>query len=103
MHDWTLVSIYFDWIAKCAEMRFLDSSSSPRVLQFVGVSTLTLDRSEHWGPSNSVNELTLNSNKNGGGIILGLEMQSGGDIIVSADSCTLDGKSISTGGPARLP
>lgn len=102
MHDWTLVAIHCDWIGKHAEMRFLDSSSGTRVLVFEGVSTLPLDRSEHWGPSNSVNKVTLNSNADGGGIILGLEMQSGGDIIVSAESCTLDGRIIPIGGPAGI-
>ncbi len=90
MHDWMLVSISVEWESATVELALLDASSQ-RTLLLKGVRAVSFDRSEPWGPSNSVNAVSVADDPSGRGIVLILELQSGDNVMVSASSCELDG------------
>lgn len=100
MHDWTLLEVKLDWAECAAEIVLLDERSLPRKLSFKGVSRLSVDRREHWGPSSSVNEARWQLDIATGGVCLKIEMQSGGMIEVSATAVELDGQPYS---PTMVP
>lgn len=84
MHDWTLVSAHVDWINKLAEFKLLDETSVERTLRFEAIETVTLDLREHWGPSNSVNDIVLVEDESLNKLTATIEMQSGGELVVTA-------------------
>lgn len=90
MHDWTLLGVQFDWAKGEAELRLLDGSSVQRLILFKGLREVSVDRREHWGPSNSINDAFWTSTDGEDGIALKIEMQSGGIIRISAASCEVD-------------
>ncbi len=92
MQDWTVVSVNISWMDKTAEMKVLDGASVERVLLFENLRELSVDRTEPWGASSSVNEVKFVNALADSGFVVTFEMQSGGSIIVSACSCNLDGE-----------
>lgn len=91
MHDWTLLDISFDWAGGVAELRVLDEYSSERLVRFRGLREIYADRREHWGPSSSINEDSWMDSDGADVVSLKIEMQSGGVINISAESCEIDG------------
>jgi hypothetical protein len=79
LHDATLVAVHVSWgDGKCVadiKHRVLGQC----ILTFLGVSRLTLPRTQEWGPSSSINSFTR---RNAGRYQIG--MQSGHVIEVSA-------------------
>ncbi|WP_313459984.1 hypothetical protein [Stenotrophomonas sp.] len=84
MHDWTLVSAHVDWINKLAEFKLLDDTSVERVLRLEAIETVTLDCREHWGPSNSVNNIVFVEDESLNELTATIEIQSGGKLVVTA-------------------
>lgn len=91
MHDWTLLDIRVDWAGGLAELRLLDECSSERLILFRGLYEINADRREHWGPSSSINEVSWAERDGARAVYLKIEMQSGGMIYISAESCEIDG------------
>jgi hypothetical protein len=85
MHDWTLLSILYEW--KAARVTLSLRTEGPEQLLIVadGVSHLHIPQTKPWGPSVSVNklhELPASSDK---GRKLEIEMQSGDVIQIEAE------------------
>jgi hypothetical protein len=84
MHDWTLLSIFFDWGTGNAALAFRRSGSELVSVQAEGVSNLQVPRMNEWGKSVSVNEVRGPSKDVGGRQTLEIEMQSGDLIKITA-------------------
>lgn len=91
MHDWTLMGIRVDWASASVQISALDETSTERRLVFERVTDVLVDRSEPWGVSSSINEVTW---KNEGTLYVDIEMQSGGRVTIAAGSCSLDGTEV---------
>ncbi len=92
MHDWTIIATHSDWIAATFELVLRDSTQTERRLQFDAVEQVMLDRSEPWGPSASINDVTASEDRAEGVIRVVFELQSGGAIHISAGACRLEGE-----------
>jgi hypothetical protein len=86
MHDWTLVSIFFDWAAGQVILSLKDGGSSLVTIRAEGTSSLAIPQLNEWGPSVSVNEVRGPSKESGDMQALEIEMQSGDVIKVVATS-----------------
>lgn len=86
MHDWTLVSIFFDWAASHVILSFKNSGSDLVTIRADGASNLTVPQLNEWGPSVSVNEVRGPLKENDAMQVLEIEMQSGDVIKVVATS-----------------
>jgi hypothetical protein len=84
MHDWTLVSILFEWKSGCVTLEFRTDRSNSAKLTAHGVCELHVPRLSDWGPSVSVNEVFGPSDGPSGRRELELEMQSGDRIRIVA-------------------
>jgi hypothetical protein len=91
VHDWTILEICIDWAVNSAELVVLDERSLRRSIIFNGLCELSADRREHWGPSNSINEVSWDVGQGECGVCLKIEMQSGGMISISAAVAEMDG------------
>lgn len=90
MHDWTLVAVNLNWNEARLEMSVVDRLSVERCLLFEGVRGVAVERQLPWGPSNSINEVSLLKECEQGVFTVRFEMQSGDEITVTAGSCKLD-------------
>jgi hypothetical protein len=86
MHDWTLVSILFEWKSGCVTLEFRTDRSNSAKLTANGVSELHVPRLNDWGPSVSVNGVFGPSADPSGRRQLEVEMQSGDRIRIVAAS-----------------
>jgi hypothetical protein len=86
MHDWTLVSILFEWKSGCVTLEFRANRSKSAKLTAHGVCALHVPRLNDWGPSVSVNGVFGPSNGASGRRELEVEMQSGDRIRIVAAS-----------------
>jgi hypothetical protein len=68
MHDWTLLSILFEWKAGRVTLEFRTDRATPAKVVAHEVSELEVPRRHEWGPSVSVNEVRWPSEKHGGGV-----------------------------------
>ena len=84
MHDWTLVSVLFDWGSGNAVLEFRTSGSLTAKLVARGVADLHVPRLNEWGPSVSVNQVVGPSDSGTGRRALEIEMQSGDRKRISA-------------------
>lgn len=89
MHDWTLLSVQFDWEAGRVTAEFLDGKGS-RMLVADGVQALQIPRRLEWGPSISVNA-TSRALFPTGTSVLKIEMQSGDVIEINAEAFKMSG------------
>jgi hypothetical protein len=97
LHDAALVAVHFVWADGTCIMTVRHSQLSDCTLTFTGVSSLTLPRTQPWGPSQSINSA---SERNKGQYEI--ELQSGDLIKIDASDVGLS--SIATGGlEARAP
>jgi hypothetical protein len=91
MHDWTLISVAFDWKSARAIFLFRSTAGTEEVLIGDGVLELNLAHAAPWGPSVSVNEVVGPLDGEAGTKTLGIEMQSGDMIKLIARSVTMPG------------
>src|SRR5215469_6118687 len=88
MHDWTLLSIHFEWKTAVVRLSFRDNRSPVSVLA-EGVVDLHVPQVREWGPSVSVNKVRGPSNETNRLSKLEIEMQSGDVITIVASSFVL--------------
>ena len=86
MHDWTLVSMLFEWKSGCVTLEFRTDGSNSAELTAHGVRELHVPRLNEWGPSISVNGVHGPSDGASGQRELVVEMQSGDRIRIVAAS-----------------
>lgn len=89
MHDWTLVSMTFDWQAASVTLCLRNPSSETVSLVAENVVNLSMPRRDEWGRSASVNEVAGPALRSDGTQTLRIEMQSGDVIEITADSFVL--------------
>ena len=89
MHDWTLLSILFEWGTGRVTISFRNSKSAPASLVAESVVDLHVPQLNEWGPSVSVNKVIGPSAIGKGLQTLEIEMQSGDLIRVVAASFQL--------------
>ena len=91
LHDATLRRLELDWVAgelRCRMTTGLVPGHPVVTLIAVGVTRLSCPRTFPWGPSESVNTVTVEAQ--GGGCLLQIEMQSGDLIEATAESVRLE-------------
>ena len=86
LHDWTLISINFEWSAGRVVVELVDTAFARRTLIAESVSLLEVPQDKPWGPSVSVNEAVEVQAESGDGRCLQIEMQSGDVIRIGARS-----------------
>ncbi|MBD8656300.1 hypothetical protein IFT68_11800 [Oxalobacteraceae sp. CFBP 13730] len=89
MHDWTLVSLAFDWKGACVILALLNPKSEAVSLTAENVVRLLVPKQDEWGRSVSVNEVTGPTRQADGTETLQIEMQSGDVIEIAAGSFVL--------------
>ncbi len=89
MHDWTLISISFNWKGGDATLHFLNSESNSATLLAHGVSMLIVPRKLEWGRSVSVNSVKGPFDLADGKMKIEVEMQSGDVIEIVAETIML--------------
>ncbi|ELR64426.1 hypothetical protein C942_02449 [Photobacterium marinum] len=80
MHDWTLVTLVFDWLKGIATITFKNSYSQEVTLIAEGVAELKIPKREDWGESASVNKVDIPTALDNGNFYLQIEIQSGDKI-----------------------
>lgn len=86
MHDWTLISILFEWESGRVTLEFRTDGAKTAKVVAHEVSELHIPRRNEWGPSNSVNKVRRSSDVASGHRELEIEMQSGDRIRIVAAS-----------------
>jgi len=89
MHDWTLLTISYEWKTERATLSF--SGSGRRLASIVAehVSHLDIPHENDWGPSVSVNEIRGPIALASGELRLEIEMQSGDVIALTAGAIVM--------------
>jgi hypothetical protein len=90
MHDWTLTTIRFDWRSARVTLDLEAPTSNAAELVAEGVHSLRVPRENEWGPSVSVNEVSVESLSTGLRS-LRVEMQSGDVIEIVAEHLSIPG------------
>lgn len=86
LHDWTLVSILFEWKSGCVTLEFRTHGSNSAKLTAHSASELHVPRLNEWGPSVSVNKMVGPLDRGSGHRELEIEMQPGERIRIVAAS-----------------
>ena len=89
MHDWTLVSIIFEWKQGRVTLNFNATDSQPATIIAENVVQLEVPQRDEWGRSVSVNEMRGPSKDPAGCEKLEVEIQSGDIITIKAKSFRL--------------
>jgi hypothetical protein len=89
MHDWTLVSLAFDWATGLVTLNFLDSNSNAASVLAKNASMFHAPRIQEWGRSVSINTVIGPEDYGLGKQKLQIEMQSGDVIEIIAESFKL--------------
>ncbi|GLR11805.1 hypothetical protein GCM10007907_05950 [Chitinimonas prasina] len=89
MHDWTLVSLAFDWKDACVTLTLLNPNSETVSLKAENVVRLFVPKRNDWGRSVSVNGVMGPTQQADGTETLQIEMQSGDIIEIAAGSFVL--------------
>ncbi len=84
MHDWTLVSIVFNWKEAQATLNFRCAEGRDALLTAHEVLELQIPRHSEWGPSVSVNEVGVSMYGRNDFRVLKIEMQTGDVISIVA-------------------
>lgn len=89
LHDATMRRLSVDWAAAELTIELVAVGSPPAAAKVVlgGLTELLCPRREPWGPSVSVNQLTVTDTS--GGVRLVIEMQSGDLIEATAGTCSI--------------
>lgn len=86
MHDWTLLSILYEWKSARVTISFRCETAEMASIVANGVTALRIPQTREWGPSVSVNKVTGPKSIAEGGNKLEIQMQSGDVIeIVAAE------------------
>jgi hypothetical protein len=88
MHDWTLLSILFEWATGRVKLSFQNSRSETVSLVADSVADLQIARLHEWGSSVSVNKM-IGPTLKGELQVLEIQMQSGDTIRLVATSFQL--------------
>jgi hypothetical protein len=88
-HDWTLLTINFDWSLARVTIELIDLTSTKKTLIAEGVRELVVPKMNEWGPSISINEITGIDAPINQGQSLGVAMQSGDVIRIVAEKIVL--------------
>lgn len=83
MHDWVFLEANFLWHDGSCKLKFKNSSSETKFINFTGVRKLIIPKQEEWGESVCVNKVSGPIQENGFEM-LNIEMQSGDQIIIEA-------------------
>ena len=86
MHDWTLLSIVYDWKSGQVALQLRRGGSEFVSVAAMGVIDLHVPQRKEWGPSVSVNEVRGPIAEPRGKQVLEIEMQSGDVIRIVASS-----------------
>lgn len=89
MHDWTLVSLTFDWQGASVTLSLRNPNSETVSLVAENVVNLSMPKRDEWGRSVSVNEVAGPTLQSDGTQTLRIEMQSGDIIEITAGSFVL--------------
>jgi hypothetical protein len=89
MHDWTLLSISFDWKAACVTVRLQTHGPVIRTLVANDVVEVKIPKRQEWGPSVSVNATSEVASATAATTHLKIEMQTGDVIEIVAGMFTL--------------
>jgi hypothetical protein len=89
MHDWTLVTLSFDWKGACVTLTLRNPKSESVLLKAEGVIRLLVPKRDEGGRSISVNDVTGPTRQPDGTEVLLIEMQSGDVIEIVATSFDL--------------
>lgn len=84
MHDWTLLSILFDWKLNCLSLHLLNMHSEPAELIAKGVRSIFIPHNEEWGASQSIYEISDLLVSEDGNKILKITIQSGDIVEITA-------------------
>lgn len=89
MHDWTILSVQFEWMESTIIIKLLNRNSQEVELLVRDSKLLHIPKQEDWGESSSVNEIIGPTLLENGNHFLAIEIQSGdkielegGDIIM---------------------
>ena len=83
MHDWTLVSVFVDWLNNTVNMTFKNVIKEEQII-VNGFTELRIPKRGEWGASVSVNDVTGPTLLKNGNYFLSLEIQSGDQIEIEA-------------------
>jgi hypothetical protein len=86
LHDATLVAVVVDWPAGTAAVEVEVVGGRKHTLHASGLRRLTIPREQPWGPSVSINRADLTARSEAAGALFQIEMQSGDQIEIDADS-----------------
>jgi len=89
MHDWTLLSVEFEWNEARITLNFRNPYSETVSVVAEGVTSLNMPKKDEWGRSVSVNRINGPTILTGGISQFAVEMQSGDVIEVLARSFCL--------------
>ncbi|MBC3915977.1 hypothetical protein H8L32_00635 [Undibacterium sp. CY18W] len=89
MHDWTLISLRFDWNEARVTLSLNNTASDTVYLVAENVARLFVPKMDEWGKSVSINEIIGPTRQSDGIEILQIEMQSGDVIEIAAASFVL--------------
>ena len=86
MHDWTILSVHFEWLKSAITIKLLNSKSQEVELLVEGSKLLLLPKRDDWGESSSVNEIIGPTLLENGSYYLAIEIQSGDKIELEGDN-----------------
>ena len=91
MHDWTLISVVFEWDVGRVTLSFKSHEGS-KTLVAHSVVDLRMSQFNEWGPSVSVNTVKGPFTADNGLHSIEIEMQSGDTIKITASSFQMPGE-----------
>nr|WP_300311507.1 hypothetical protein [Halomonas sp.] len=89
MHDWTLLSINFEWEKGVTLINLRNPKSQEVSVVARGTKKLIIPRQEGWGPSVSINDTEGPFPLENGNLYFSLEIQSGDNIELEAKGISL--------------
>ena len=91
MHDWTVLSVQFEWVESTITIKLLNRNSQEVELSVKGSKLLHIPKREDWGESSSVNEVIGPTLLENGNYYLAIEIQSGDKIELEGDDIIMPG------------
>ncbi len=88
MHDWRLLTIFFDWKQGVAILEFVKYKEVIE-LRATGVIDLHIPRQREWGPSVFINEANISEKDESGHATVTIEMQTGDELKIIASEFEL--------------
>ena len=88
MHDWRLLTIFFDWKQGIVIIEVVEYKEVVE-LKASGVVELFVPRFREWGPSVFINEANISNKDQKGNSTMTIEMQTGDEIRITAEEFIL--------------